>query len=233
MPTPTEILGGLTRIANAGFGVAVAWHALIGVVLVALISGSRPPARALAALAITMLASVSTVALLSGNPFNAVAFAVLALVLLMVAVDAPRDVVGGSTRVSSALGGLLVAFAWCYPHFLQGRPALAYMIAAPLGLVPCPTLALLVGLALAGYRPAARSWSFVLGAAGLFYGAFGVYRLGVKIDVVLLVGALVLIMQALRAGARSSVGAAPDRNELSVPVSSRRSHDPRARTLPS
>jgi hypothetical protein len=203
------------------------------VLLVALFSGSRPPARAIAAFAIAMLASVSAAAWIFGNPFNATVFAALALLLSMVARNAPRDCGGASTRVASALGGLLVAFAWCYPHFLHGRPAIAYMIAAPLGLVPCPTLALLIGLALAGYRPAARRWSLVLGAAGLFYGAFGVFRLGVMIDVALLIASPVLIAQALRAGSRNNASATPDRNALPVHVSSRRSHEAPARILPS
>lgn len=226
MPNSTEILAGLSRIANAGFGVAVAWHVALGALLVALVAGWRPPVRAIAAFAIAMLASVCAAAWAFGNPFNAAAFAALVVALAIIARSAPSGRSGGSTRVASAFGGLLAAFAWSYPHFLHGRPALAYMIAAPIGLVPCPTLALLIGLALAGYRPEARSWSIVLGATGLLYGAFGVFRLSVAIDVALIIGSIVLIAQARRASTRTAT-AAPDRSEIPVHVSSRRRHEPR------
>lgn len=34
----------------------------------------------------------------------------------------------------------MLAIGWIYPHFLDG-PAVDYLHAAPVGLVPCPTLA--------------------------------------------------------------------------------------------
>jgi hypothetical protein len=41
-----------------------------------------------------------------------------------------------------------------------------------------------------------RAWSLGLAAIGIFYGIFGVLRLGVTIDVVLLLGALLSVLAA-------------------------------------
>lgn len=62
--------------------------------------------------------------------------------------------------------------------------------------VPCPTLAIVIGLALIGDGIGTRRWSVLLGAAGIFYSLFGAFRLGVEIDLLLLVGAGALIARA-------------------------------------
>jgi hypothetical protein len=67
---------------------------------------------------------------------------------------------------------------------------------APTGLVPCPTLSLMIGFALIAGGLAARTWSLTLAAAGVFYGAFGAARLGVTIDLALIAGALGLVVLA-------------------------------------
>ena len=52
----------------------------------------------------------------------------------------------------------------------------------PTGLVPCPTLSIVIGLALIVEGLDSRIWTSVLvGATGVFYGIFGAVRLGVTI----------------------------------------------------
>lgn len=87
-------------------------------------------------------------------------------------------------------GAALITYGWCYPRFLDSQPFAAYALAAPIGLVPCPTLAVLVGLALRKPRLFSGVWMRTLAAAGVFYGAFGVLRLGVRLDVGLLLGSM-------------------------------------------
>jgi hypothetical protein len=89
-----------------------------------------------------------------------------------------------------------LSYGWLYPHFLDVDP-IAYLVAAPVGLVPCPTLAVVIGVALLGGGLGSRAWSLVLAALGLFYGLFGVFRLGVLLDLGLLLAATVLLLAAL------------------------------------
>jgi hypothetical protein len=92
----------------------------------------------------------------------------------------------------------MIAFGWAYPHFLRGD-AFALLVAAPLGVIPCPTLAAVIGVALIADGLGARAWSWTLAATGVFYAVFGVARLGVWIDVALLVGSVALMARAARA----------------------------------
>lgn len=191
MPPREEILAGLGAAANDGVVVAVLWHVLVAIALVARASGWQPSRRQASFLFAAPLASVSVASIAIGNPFNGAVFAALAIALGAIGVRSPQGKLPSVHSAPELLGMLMVTFAWVYPHFLVGSP-LRYLYAAPIGLVPCPTLALLVGFALLGGGWHYRRSAWVLAAAGLFYGLVGVFRLGVMLDVPLIVGALAL-----------------------------------------
>jgi hypothetical protein len=107
---------------------------------------------------------------------------------------------GGSA--SSVVGIAAIAFGWAYPHFLAGDP-LAYLYAAPVGLVPCATLAIAIGFTLLGGGLGARWWSLVLAVLGLFYGLFGVFKLGVRVDLALIACSAVLAAVASQSRLRT------------------------------
>lgn len=197
MPTPDAILNGLTRIANEAFVLAIAWHAVLALGLLALVLGWRPSRRVAGVLASLPLASAATLALAFGNPFNGVLLGAVSLALAATALGLGNDPVELAPNWLAAIGVGMVVFAWFYPHFLFDRPAIAYMYGAPTGLVPCPTLSLTIGIALIAGGFGSRAWSLLLATAGLFYGVFGAARLGVVIDVALAAGALCLFLVAL------------------------------------
>jgi hypothetical protein len=209
MPSPSEILSGLTRIANDMLGVAILWHVLIGLVIAALVLRWEVSHRLVAWTLALLPASVSALAFAYGNPFNGATFGLLAVLLLIHAVRRRGTPAGAGTSWPLWLGALSLAFGWMYPHFLVGRPLAVYLVAAPVGLVPCPTLAVMVGLALVSGALRGRTWSMTLSCVALFYGVFGVLRLGVTLDVGLLVGAVALFVNTPRnpasASGRSSV----------------------------
>jgi hypothetical protein len=198
MPSTEAILDGLTAIANDWRGLAIGWHVFLATVIVGMSAGWRPTNRAAAVLLILPLLSVSAMAWSSANPFNTATFAALALVLGSIA----RRLASRPVRVSRpwlvVSGALLLTFAWVYPHFLHARTWVAYIYAAPLGLIPCPTLSAVIGATLILGLLESRAWSLTIAVTGLAYGAIGIFRLGVRIDVALLAGAALLAVAAQR-----------------------------------
>jgi hypothetical protein len=193
MPDPSEILAGLTQIANEAFAASIAWHAVVAASAALLLLGARPRSRT-AALALSLpLLSVSMFAFRYANPFNGAVFTLVAAGLAWLAIRGPRRALALGAPWSFTLGSALIAFAWVYPHFLVDRPPVAYLVAAPLGTIPCPTLSLVTGAALLVDELASRAWRIVLGSTAAFYALFGMLRLGVAIDAVLLVGAIALL----------------------------------------
>jgi hypothetical protein len=85
----------------------------------------------------------------------------------------------------------MVVFGLISSHFVRTGSPVSQFIGAPVGLIPCPSLSLVIG------GLSSRGWSLVLAVAGLFYGVFGATRLGVRIDLFLLAGAAALLVVAL------------------------------------
>ena len=92
----------------------------------------------------------------------------------------------------------LIVFGCAYPELGGATSWWAALWEAPVGVIPCPTLAVVIGLALLGDGLGSMPWSLALSGLGLFYGIFGAWYLGVSIDWVLFIGAALLALEALR-----------------------------------
>ncbi len=196
MPSPAQILDILATIANDQKTLALVWHIILAGVVIMVLAGWRPARRFGAAALAAPLLSVSIQAWIYGNPFNGVVFLIFAGALAALGMRLPTKPVEPAQAWARWIGLLLVAFGWVYPHFLAGGPWWRYLYQAPAGLIPCPTLSVVIGLALFAKGFSARGWSIVLGVLGIFYGLFGALRLGVTIDLVLLAGAVALLWLA-------------------------------------
>jgi hypothetical protein len=198
MPSADAVLASLTAIANEWRSFAIAWHLFFANQILALCLGCRPSQRTVAFSLVFPVVSVSALAWLSGNPFNGLVFLALAFLLRGLAYRLTVQPVRFSSGAMLAAGSLLLIFGWVYPHFLAATRWIEYAYAAPLGLLPCPTLAALIGLTLILDLLQSKAWSLALATAGLAYGAIGVFRLGVPLDYGLLAGAIVLAGVVIR-----------------------------------
>jgi hypothetical protein len=192
MPKPELILADLSGIAVDYWYVAVAWHLLIGTTLVAALLGWRPTRGGAASLLTAPLASVALFAVLNRSWFNATIFGLVTLVLVLTGVRESVDSLGRARTWPLVTGALMISYAWFYPHFLPPGLPLAALYAAPVGLLPCPTVALVIGFTLLFDGLGSRRWTVVLVMVGLFYGLFGTLVLRVGLDLGLVAGALVL-----------------------------------------
>ena len=181
MPDSLTILAQMTTITNDLVALAIAWHLIVPW----LWRRATPLVLALPAL------SVAIVAFAYHNPFNAISFTALAAIL---ATSRPRRRPAPRGWLV-VLGAALVAFAALYPHFVAG-PAYRILWAAPLGVIPCPTLSLIAGVALA---TGALGTPRVVAALALWTGVYamiGIFRLGVVIDLGLVPAAIALAVTA-------------------------------------
>ena len=196
MPSPDAILESAARIANDWRLLAVFWHVYFGVLTLTIIR-RRLSSRLVAYALVLPLASVSAMAWSAGNPFNGTVFAGLAAGLAAMARRVPDHATRIGARAAVAAGVSLAAFGWAYPHFLEANHWAMYLAAAPLGLLPCPTLAAVIGVTIALGGLDSAPWRVTLGLAGLAYGVIGIVGLGVTLDVGLAAGAMVLLLAQL------------------------------------
>jgi hypothetical protein len=176
------LLTALGAIANDWRWLAIGWHLLFAALFLALLAGWRPRARLLGLVLVAPLLSVSVVAWLSGNPFNGTMFALLAAALLSSVASFSHLSMTFMPSAWRAAGGAIAVFGWTYPHFARTDSWMTYLYASPFGLLPCPTLAVVIGVTLMVRHLTAIGWQAVLIVAGLLYGAIGVFRLGVVLD---------------------------------------------------
>jgi hypothetical protein len=208
MPEPAKVLEGLSFLTNQYAANAVAWHFVLLAIFISLGVGWRPSRRAGGLLLPFLLLSVAVLAFLGGNPFNGTVFALLTLALAAIGSRLPVEKIPKSPGWSVIAGAVMGLFGCFYPHFVAGTSWTRYLYRAPVGLIPCPTLSLAVGVALIAAGFGSRAYAVVLAAAGIFYGLFGVVRLGVRIDAVLAAGAILLLVKTLTS--RPAAAPAPE-----------------------
>lgn len=196
MPTPEEILNGLSLASNKFMFLSIAWHVVVFLFLVFLVLGKRPANKAVALGLISLLLSVAFVAMLVSNPFNGVMFVLAAVLFIYITWKFPEENIIVKWDFISLAGAVMIAFGFVYPHFLEGAGFLKYLYASPLGLIPCPTLSVLIGFTLLFHGFYSKKWMLSLALIGLFYGIFGVLRLKVYLDIGLIAGACLLLLYA-------------------------------------
>lgn len=197
MPDPSQILSGLHTIANSTRDLAIGWHVVGWLVAARIALGWRPQRRGVAMVLGLPLLSVAALAWKHGNPFNGVVLSAAAIVLVGLGSKLPKTPTDRAVPWARAIGGAMMIYGLIYPHFLDARSSLEYLYAAPTGLVPCPTLSFVIGVALALDGLGSRVWSLALAGIGLFYAVFGILRLGVLLDLGLLAGVVALVVLVL------------------------------------
>lgn len=198
MPDAEEIIQGLFMITNAYTWAAIAWHAFIYLLIAALILKWKPSNRTLSVLLTLPLLTVSIFAWITGNPFNGSLFLVFAILLIILGLGNPESVVDTGHTWSTVMGILILIFGLLYPHFLDTENYFTYLYAAPTGLIPCPTLSVIIGFAILFKGFQSRAWAWVLVIPGLIYGLIGTFRLQVFLDMVLLLATVILILTTFR-----------------------------------
>lgn len=195
MPKTEEILAGLQGIVNNYSSIAIVWHVLLYALIVALLARWLPTNKLFVLIMCLPVISVAVMAFMTGNPFNGMLFSILALLLFIFGLKASGQPVQNSSLVFMVIGILMIAFGMVYPHFIGEGSFVRYLYASPVGLIPCPTLSLLIGFLLLYNGFGSQSLTFTLVIFGLFYGIFGALKFGVYLDIFLVFGSVSLLLK--------------------------------------
>lgn len=125
------------------------------------------------------------------NPFLIVVFGILTLLGIREFINPKMDYSMKDTPTIHIMIALVAGFiGFWYPetHFTKGSFSALY--SSPLGVIPCPTLTVVLSLFLLAYPFTNRLFHWILSGVGLFFGFVGLFILGVKIDLALFLLAL-------------------------------------------
>lgn len=193
MPNKEEILNGLQTIVNNYTALAIIWHVIFYILLAGLLFVWRPSNKLLALIISLPVLSVAILAWVTGNPFNGLLFTVLTVLIIIFGLKTTTDTISTSQASFMIAGIVMISFGIIYPHFITADTFLKYLYASPVGLIPCPTLSIIIGLLLIYNGLASPSITLTMIIFGLFYGIFGVLKLGVYLDIFLIFGTLALL----------------------------------------
>lgn len=188
-----EIVNGLQSIVDNYQTFAILWHLAFYLLIGALLFTWEPSNKTFAFLVALPLLSVAVFAWLAGNPFNGGVYTIASLIVLFLALKTNSQTVEYSRVPFIIAGILMVAFGLLYPHFISPGNVLKYVYASPAGLIPCPTISIIIGFLLLYNGFNSQPITLTLIILGLFYGLFGVLKLAVYVDIVLLLGAITLL----------------------------------------
>jgi len=195
MPKTEEILNGLQKIVNDYSTVAIIWHVIFYALIAALILKWQPTNRLFGLMICVPILSVAILAFTSGNPFNGILFSILAVLVIIFGLKTSSQPIQTSQMIYMVIGILMIVFGLVYPHFITADSFVKYLYASPVGLIPCPTLSILIGFLLLYNGIGSQSITLTLVIFGLFYGIFGVFKLAVYLDIFLIFGAASLLVK--------------------------------------
>jgi hypothetical protein len=97
--------------------------------------------------------------------------------------------------VNLFFGILGLVFGFWYLHWVQSPIWLNALLYSPLGAVNCPTMATICGFLCLSQKPRSAILEAAVALTTLYFGFFGLFRLGAYVDIVLIICALFLIVR--------------------------------------
>jgi hypothetical protein len=116
---------------------------------------------------------------------------------------------GNAPPIDLLFGVLGLVFGFWYLHWVESPVWLNALFSSPLGIVNCPTMVAVCGFLCLTRKPRAALLEATVGIVTLYFGFFGIFRLGTYVDVTLVLCALFLIVRliaSLPRGRASGVG---------------------------
>ncbi len=97
--------------------------------------------------------------------------------------------------INKYFGILGLIFGFWYLHWVETPIWLNALLYSPLGAINCPTLVTICAFLCLTVKPRSMALEFVTALITLYFGFFGIFRLGAYVDVILIVCSLFLIIR--------------------------------------
>jgi hypothetical protein len=190
-----DIVNGLQSIVNDYSTFAILWHGIFYIIIAALMAKWVPSNKIFSLMLSLPILSVAIFAWIAGNPFNGTIFSLATILLVVFGFRVSSQPIDYSQLPFIIVGILMIVFGLVYPHFINSDSVVRYLYATPAGLIPCPTLSIIIGFLLLYNGFNSPPFTLILIVLGLFYGTFGVFKLAVHLDLFLLFGSITLLIK--------------------------------------
>jgi hypothetical protein len=194
--TPGEITSMLLQVTQEQNMWAIIMHGIYLVFVLVGIMSNKLRNIAFSMLMLLLSASATVFSLLYMIYPNVIIFLTFFILTLIAWVRKELDFqFSGLPAMNKVFGGIALVFAFYYLHWIDSPIWINALVYSPLGIVNCPTMLAFCGLICFLKSPGAKYLQFFVAFVTLYFGFFGIMRLGAYIDVVLIGTALYIILQ--------------------------------------
>lgn len=180
-----KALNYLNMVANNNLSVNLMMHILFILAGIGLVTIKNPLKSQLVNLFLVILSgSVFLHAAIFGNPFIGLLFLIMTLIMVFELIRRKNNFQFTESRLINITAVLLLVFGFVYPHFVNTSLA-EYILYAPVGIVPCPTLITILGFYLLNTNPNKVSY-WTITVISTIFSLIGIIMFKVYIDIVLL-----------------------------------------------
>lgn len=183
-----SILNYLTMVSNSNIWLNLVMHiiVLIATISVYLIHNEKVKRVIFHGSILLLFLSVALNAMVFRNPFILVCFGILALVALVQLFRGEKKIPIPGDRMNTIVALAFILLGLWYPKFVDAN-ILESLIVSPVGIVPCPTFLVTLGLLNLAYPNVNKFHYGVTAVMGLIFGIIGVFKFKVYFDITLLV----------------------------------------------
>lgn len=130
---------------------------------------------------LALFLSVTINAAIYGNPFHAITFGIMAALAVYVLAKGKNMVTMPQQGFRTMVALLFIFLGFWYPEIVKANIFESLLI-SPVGVVPCPTLLVALGMLNMFYPNISKVQLIVTAFFGIIYGAIGTFKLGVYFD---------------------------------------------------
>lgn len=183
-----KILTYLTFVPNQTLWLNALNHLLVLSALLILIFGKKAKTKRLLVDGVICLlfTSIVAVAVAYGNPFHVITMGLLAVFAGIELWQGKNEFTLYKINMRSIIALLSIFIGFWYPEFVEAN-FLAQLLLSPVGIVPCPTLLVVLGLLTLAYPRVNKTQYIITALMGAFYGITGVFQLKVMLDLPIIV----------------------------------------------
>jgi hypothetical protein len=192
--TPESISETLTKVSSDNKPLALIIHLAFVVLTGVGFAAKRIRNAVFGALLLILSGSALVISVRYLIPPNIMVFAVFfILTARAIAMKELNFEATGQLLAGKIAGFAAIVFGFYYLHWVEEPIALNALLYSPLGIVNCPTMAAYAGFLCFLRRPGSPMLEAFVGAISLYFGFFGIMRLGAYVDIVLIAaGAFIL-----------------------------------------
>ncbi|AET66141.1 hypothetical protein Desor_0437 [Desulfosporosinus orientis DSM 765] len=185
---PREMLNYLEMLANNSLWINFTMHMIVLIAFTVVIAVNKQTLKrwTFQGTIGIIFFSVTVHALIFGNPFHAATFGLLAIISLVQLIGRKETIQISQSKWISTIALSAIFLGLWYPEFVD-KSALMLLMVSPVGVIPCPTLLITIGLLIL-IMPSVSSLQYLITIImGLVYGIIGVFVFQVYLDITLLI----------------------------------------------